>query len=131
MFFDKANNNQLKYILPILKKLINDIEPKNFNNEKDNLDSFMSNFYFRNDNLDYYIYSIIANKNNDILDLNILYYFECECELYFKRIIGRKKLTNLQNQELVQYSNNVIKNLSIKYFQIHHDLIMLLYFFLF
>ena len=118
MFFNEASDNQLKYILPILKKLIDDIDPKNYVNERDNLDSFMSNFYFRKDDLNVYIYNIIANKNNDILDLNILYYFECKCELYFKKIIGEKKLTNLQNKdELVQHSNDVIKNLSLKYFK--------------
>ena len=85
-FFNKITNQQLKFILPILKKLINDVEPKKLDDEKESLNSFMSNFDVTNDDLEYYIYDIIMKKNNDILNLNILYYFECECDLYFRKL---------------------------------------------
>ena len=63
------------------------------------------------------VYKKIVDKNNIILNLNILYYFECECELYFRRISKGKKLNNIKNQELQQYSDEIIKNLSIEYFR--------------
>ena len=117
MFFNKITNQQLKFIIPILKRLINDVEPKSLDNEQENLNSFMSNFSFDNADLEYHIFNIIINKKNDILEMNILYYFECECELYFKKMERRKTLNNIKNEELEQYSNNIIKNLSIKYFK--------------
>lgn len=78
MYFNVITDKQLKYILPILKRLIKDVESKGLYNEQESLNSFMSNFSFNNDDLEYYIYKTIIKKNNDILDLNILYYFECE-----------------------------------------------------
>ena len=61
-FFNKITNQQLKFILPILKKLINDVEPKKLDDEKESLNSFMSNFDVTNDDLEYYIYDIIMKK---------------------------------------------------------------------
>ena len=117
IYFKNVIDKQLKFILPILKRLINDIEPKYLDDEEENINSFMSKFYFRNEELNYFIYKIIVDKNNDILNLNILYYFECECELYFKRIANGKTLNKIKNEELEEYSDNIIKKLSIKYFK--------------
>ena len=86
IYFNKITNTQLIYVMPILKRLINDVEPKCLDNEENSLNLFMSNFSLKDTDLQYFIYKIIINKNNDILYLNILYYFECECELYFKKI---------------------------------------------
>ena len=89
LFFKEITNPQLNYILPILKKLLNDVEPKIIGyedfSEKDCLNNFMNNFIdVNNDNLE--LYKIINEKHIEVLDLNILYYFECECNLYFKKI---------------------------------------------
>ena len=55
VFFNKITNQQLKFILPILKKLINDVEPKKLDDKNKSLNSFMSNFDVTNDDLEYYI----------------------------------------------------------------------------
>ena len=117
VYFNNITNKQVKFIMPILKRLINDIEPKYSDNEKENLNAFMSNFYFEKEDLMYSIYKIIVDKNNDTLNLNVLYYFECECELYFKKISKGKALNQIKNEELEEYSDHIIKNLSIKYFK--------------
>ena len=49
--------------------------------------------------------------------MNILYYFECECDLYFRKLSKGKTLNNIANEELENYYDNIINNLSIKYFR--------------
>ena len=74
LFFKEITNPQLNYILPILKKLLNDVEPKIIGyedfSEKDCLNNFMNNFIdVNNDNLE--LYKIINEKHIEVLDLNI------------------------------------------------------------
>ena len=120
IFFNNISEQQLKYILPILKRLINDVEPKNvFNGLKENncINNFMNNFInVERDNIE--IYKIINEKKNDILDLNILYYFECECNLFFEKLYEGKKLNEINDKNaIIQYMNNVLLKISFKYFQ--------------
>ena len=121
IFIKGLNNNHIKYILPILKILFTNVEPKNmFNpdNEQEYLNSFKKNFNVQIGDLKYDIYKIIVDKNNDLLYLNILYYFENECNIYFKKISKGKKINQIKESELKQYINNIIGNLSLKYFNI-------------
>ena len=77
----------------------------------------MSNFSFKEKNLQFWLYKFIINKNNPILYLNLLFYFECECDLFFKKLSKGKSLNNIKNEQLKEYSNFIIKNLSMKYFK--------------
>ena len=117
MFFEKATNQQLKFIFPILKRLVSDITPKYLENEENDLSSFMTIFSFKEKDLNYFTYKIIVSKNNEILDLNLMFYFECEIELYFKKISNGRALSNIADEDLEEYSNDMVKNLSIKYFK--------------
>ena len=120
IFFSDISDSQLKYILPILKKLLPEVEPKNIIDEEyteqECLDNFMNNFInVDNDNLE--LYKIINEKHNDILDLNILYYFECECHLYFEKITKKRKLNEINNNKVNKFMNDILLKLSFKYFQ--------------
>ena len=119
IFFRQITEPQLKYILPILKKLINDIEPKNINDdlpEKECIDKFMD-IFIKGDKDKNELYKIINTKNSDILDSNILYYFECECDLYFKKISNKKLNDMTDNKKILEYMQNILFNLSLKYFK--------------
>ena len=120
LFFKQITNPQLNYILPILKKIISDVEPKTLGyedfTEKECLNNFMNNFInVENDNLE--LYKIINEKNIEVLDLNILYYFECECDLYFKKISKFKNINEIEERDVVEYMNEILLNLSFKYFR--------------
>ena len=120
LFFNDITNSQLKYIIPILKRLIDDVEPKNRMEEElteqECENSFLNKFInVDNDYLE--LYKIINDKNVEILDLNILYYFECECELYFRKISNGKKLKDIEQNNANVYMNNILLNLSFKYFK--------------
>ena len=120
LFFKQITNPQLNYILPILKKIISDVEPKTLGyedfTEKECLNNFMNNFInVENDNLE--LYKIINEKSIEVLDLNILYYFECECDLYFKKISKFKNINEIEERDVVEYMNEILLNLSFKYFR--------------
>ena len=112
-FFNNiSDNNQFKYILPILKKLINNDKsnyPNKLENNEENLAPFMNIYSIENDSFDADIYEIIININNDKLNLNILFYFECECELYFQKISSGKEFTSKDNKSLNNYMNEILR----------------------
>ena len=120
-FFSNISNYQLNYILPILKKLINDVEPKNIGfedlKENDCVNNFMNKFInVEKDNVE--LYKIINEKDNDILDLNILYYFECECNLFFRKLLKGIKINEINDKnEIIQCMNNSLLKISFKYLQ--------------
>ena len=121
IYFTDITDNQLYYVLPILKKIIDNIKPLNINdyhnlNEKICMEYFMKDFIkIENNKLE--LYKIINDKKSDILDLNILYYFESEIELYFKKLTGGQKLNDIKNNEIINYMNNTLSNLSLQYFK--------------
>ena len=122
IYFTDIGDNQLNYILPILKILLGNTKPFNIEDDE-NLDEnhyvdlFLDNFInINNDKLE--LYKIINDKKSDILDLNILYYFECECELYFRNLSEGKKLNNIKDKKnIVNYMKQILSNLSLKYFK--------------
>ena len=121
IFFKRMADSQLKYILPILKKLIDDVEPLNLIDKKDLtekecVEDFMKCF-INVDNNKKEFFEFLNNINNDNLNLNVLYYFECECELYFRKISNKKNLKIMDSMELIEYMNNILLKLSFKYFK--------------
>ena len=124
IYFKNITDYQIKYILPILKRLIDNIEPKIISSElekEDCINDFMNNFIDIDNNGNLELYKIINNKNIDSLEMNILYYFECECDLYFKKIQKGKKLSKIDINNIEEYMNNILLGLSFEYFTIAMD----------
>ena len=126
IYFKNITDYQIKYILPILKRLIDNVEPKIISNEldlkkEDCINDFMSNFIDIDNNGNFELHKIINNKNIDSLEMNILYYFECECNLYFKKIQKGEKLSEININNIEKYMNNILLGLSFEYFTIAMD----------
>ena len=125
IFFSNISSCQLNYILPILKRLIDNIEPKILLDEdeedykileKECLQDFMNTFInVDKDKIE--LFEILNEKNDDNLDLNILYFFECECNLYFKKLEKGKKISEIGKSKAEKYMNDILLNLSFKYFE--------------
>ena len=126
IFFGNISNHQLNYIFPILKRLIDNVEPKTLpisedeeNDEileKECIQDFMSTFI----NVDpdkIQLFENLNNNNNENLELNILYFFECECNLYFKKLENGKKINEIKSADAVNYMNEILLDLSFKYFE--------------
>ena len=117
IFFNNIKESQMKYIFPVFKRLINNIQPK-YSEYKEICSNSFENFYLRKGDYEYDIIDIITGKNNNILNMNILYYFEFEFELYFRNIPKGKKLNHINNGlDLKKEFNNILKNSSIEYFK--------------
>ena len=126
IYFNNITEYQIKHILPILKRIIDNVEPKIISNEadltkEDCINDFMKNFTDNDNNDNLELYKIINDINIDSLEMNILFYFECECNLYFKKLEKGRKLSEINIKDIEGYMNNILSDLSFEYFVIAMD----------